>query len=234
MPKTPLWGTGIAPAANLLRRRITSAGDLRTTSDGFVRVCYIPSIQAIFNRVTSDGFRRVTSDGFVRVTVDGVQGPQYFQTANVTTDGGEIFECYYETNPWQPSAQGGENIFRWAHVTLSWSMAASLKITPFIDGVNTVTVLSDGSTLELVPVIFSLPQQGGSLNRVSQVFPVPLVRRQMRNGIEIARWNLRGERLAVAIETTGPLGVGELMLEGIEVEFTPVRKATYAAVDAMP
>jgi hypothetical protein len=69
---------------------------------------------------------------------------------------------------------------------------------------------------------------------VSQVFPVPLVRRQMRNGIEIARWNLRGERLAVAIETTGPLGVGELMLEGIEVEFTPVRKATYAAVDATP
>jgi hypothetical protein len=234
MPKTPLWGTGIAPAANLLRRRITSAGDLRTTSDGFVRVCYIPSIQAIFNRVTSDGFRRVTSDGFVRVTVDGVQGPQYFQTANVTTDGGEIFECYYETNPWQPSAQGGENIFRWAFVTLSWSMAASIRLTPSIDGSGALVTLADGSRLELVPVVFNLPQQGGSLNRVSQVFPVPLVRRQVRAGIEVARWNLRGERLAVAIESTGPLGVGELMLEGIEVEFTPVRKAIYASVNATP
>jgi hypothetical protein len=232
MSLLPLWGTGIAPAAGLLRRRITSDGFVRTTSTGLVRVASIPSAQVIFNRVTSIGDRRVTSDGSHRVTVDGIQGPQYFQTENVTSDGGEPFEFYYETNPWQPSQQGGENVFAWAYVTISWSMAAQIVLTPKVDGSTATITLADGSLLQPIASTFQLEQGDGNLQRVSRVFPVPLARRQIRNGIEVARWWLRGERIQVAIESTGPLGVGELMLEGIELEFSPVRKAQYAPVDA--
>jgi hypothetical protein len=158
--------------------------------------------------------------------------PQYFQTANVTSDGAETFAFFYETNPWQPSQQGGENVFAWAYVTLSWSLSAQVVLTPIVDGQSAAVVLADGSSLVNISSSFQLGQQGGTLQRISEVFPVPLVRRQMRSGAEVARWYLRGERLQIAIETTGPLGVGELMLEGIEVEYTPVRKAIYAPVSS--
>lgn len=224
-----IFGTGIAPGFSLFRR-ITSVGDLRVTSDGAVRVASIASPQVIFLRKTSAGDQRVTSTGERRITIDGLLGPQYFATAAVTSDGGEPYEVSYETNPWQPSAQGGENVFIWAFVTVSWSMAATIQITPFVEGETSVLNLPDGSTLALVPSTFVVAQQPGNLNRVSQMFPIPLVRRQMRGATEIARWYLRGERLQLLIESTGQLGIGELMVEGIEVEYEAVRKAQYAPV----
>jgi hypothetical protein len=232
MSLLPLWGTGIAPADSLLRRRVTSDGFHRTTDTGVGRVAYIRPAQVLFGRITSVGDRRVTEDGSHRITIDGIQGPQYFQTANVTSDGAETFAFFYETNPWQPSQQGGENVFAWAYVTLSWSLSAQVVLTPIVDGQSAAVVLADGSSLVNISSSFQLGQQGGTLQRISEVFPVPLVRRQMRSGAEVARWYLRGERLQIAIETTGPLGVGELMLEGIEVEYTPVRKAIYAPVSS--
>ena len=78
---------------------------------------------------------------------------------------------------------------------------------------------------------FQLAQQGGALQRVSQVFAVPLARVMMRDGAEVTRVYTRGQRLQLTIESTGPLGVGECMLEGIEVEFESVRKSIYATVD---
>ncbi len=229
-----VWGTGIAPAEFSLRRRVTSEGDQRVTSEGDIRVCFVPSAQIVYDRVTSEGDQRVTSAGDDRVVDYGLTGPQYFQTDNVTTDGGEPFEFSNETNPWQPAAQGGECVFEWAYVTLSWSMAATVRLSAYADNDRDPTTLPDGSTLENVRSTFVLDQQSGNLNRVSAVFPVPLVRRIVTDGEEVSRWYLRGERLTITIESTGPLGVGELLLEGIQCDYEVVRKAIYATVDSTP
>ena len=234
MSVVQLWGTGIAPAA--LSRRITSQGDIRVTSEGDVRVASSPPAQAIYLRKTSQGDQRVTSQGDRRITVDGLLGPNYLKTVNLTSDGGQPFGFSYETNPWQPKdpkadkTQGGEHAFSWAYVTVSWSMSGTIRLTPFVDGVLSPVLLPDGSDVETVPSTFVLTQQPGNLNRVSQVFPCPIVRRKVRGGVEVARWYLRGERLQLLIESTGPLGVGELMVEGIEVSSEPVQKAEYATV----
>jgi hypothetical protein len=224
-----IWGTSIAPASSSLRWRTDSDGNIRITSEGDIRNAYIAPSQIVNNRVDSDGNLRVDSDGDQRVTIDGLQGPQYYQSDTVTADGGEPFEFSHTDNPWQPDSQGGENIFRWAFVTVSWSMAAQMQISPIVDGQVEDITLPNGDVLSLVLSTFSLPQQDGSLQRQVQVFPVPLVRRVLRNGVEISRFYLRGERLQLIVESVGALGVGELMVDGIQVDVEPLRKAIYPA-----
>ncbi len=230
MSLLPIWGTGIAPVSSSLRRRVTSEGDLRATTDGDIRVASIAPLRVEFIRITDGGFRRITSDGFVRITRDGLQGPQYFQTSQVTSDGGEPFGFTWSSGPWQPSAQGGENVFAWAWMTFSWSMGAAIRVTPIVDDETGDLDLPDGSVLQTVRSTFQLPQQGASLQRISQEFPVPLVRRVSKNGIEKARYYMRGQRLELLVESTGQLGAGELMLDGIQVDVQPVRRAKYAPV----
>lgn len=229
MSNTVIWGTGIPVADRELRRRITSEGDLRVTSEGDFRVAYIPPSRIVYFRTTSEGNQRVTSDGNKRIVIDGLVGPEYFQTADVTSDGVDEFGFVYETNPWQPTAQGGEQEFAWAYITLSWSMEATIRVTPRADNDELVQDLGDAGVLTTVRSTFTLAQQTGEMQRVRQVFPVPLVGELVRDGIPRGRWKLRGERLALIIESTGPLGVGELMVEGIQVEYEPVRKAIYPA-----
>lgn len=210
MSEIPVWGTGIGPGAILLVRRITSQGDLRVTSEGDVRVAQVQSTVLL---------------------------PKLFQTDNVTTDGGEAFGFRYQTNPFQPAGpegqiQGGESTFKWAYFTFSWSMAAQIRVTPYADGSQEQVALNAEDTLEILPSTFNLNQQGGVLSRVSRVFPVPILQRIVRGGVDVNRFNLRGERIQFLIESLGDLGVGELMLEGIELESEPVRKASYPSVNS--
>lgn len=234
MSNIVVWGTGIAPAEFALRRRATSEGDLRVTSEDDIRVCLVAPARVVYYRTTSEGDQRTTSAGDNRVIQSGLTGPQYFQTSDVTDDGGEAFAFLNEMNPWQPDAQGGECVFEWAFVTLSWSLGATIRLSAKVDGDDDSQVLPNGDTLENVRSVFTLTQQDGNYNRVSAVFPIPLVRRVVRSGTEISRWYLRGERLGITVESTGPLGVGELMLEGVEVQYEVVRKAIYAPVDSTP
>ena len=161
--------------------------------------------------------------------VAAAAAPAYWQTAEVTTDGGVPFEMVHEFGPWQVNDQGGESVFAWLHLTFSWSMAATLRVQATVDGSRSTVTLADGSTLELVDSTFTLDQQTGTMQRLKRVFTMPLVRRQMRSGVEVGRYYLRGERLSFTVYSVGMLGVGELMLEGAEVEYAPVRKAIYPA-----
>ena len=231
MSLLPIWGTGIAPVSSSLRRRATSEGDLRATSEGDIRVASIAPLRIEFIRITDGGFRRITSDGFVRITRDGLQGPLYFQTSSVTSDGGEPFAFRWSSGPWQPSAQGGENVFAWAWMTFSWSMAGTIRVTPIVDDESGDVNFPDGSRLQTVRSTFQLAQQGASLERISNEFPVPLVRRVIGpDGVEKFRSYMRGQRLELLVESTGQLGAGELMLDGVQVDVQPVRRAKYAAV----
>jgi len=229
MTQTVLWGSSLVGGV-VRRRRVTSDYHRRVTSDGSGRAAEVTAQDVLFYRKTSASNRRVTTLGDRRMLETGQIGPPYYATGNATTDGGEPFGFLFETDPWQPDDQAAEYIFAMAYITLSWSMAATVRIRPSVDGSEDDISLWEGATAEIVAPTFQLEQQAGAMERVSRVFPVPLVRSVQRNGEEIARLNLSGERLQVTIESTGPLGVGELMLEGVEVEFTPVRRSTYPTV----
>lgn len=232
MSQLLIFGTG-RNTGEVRVRRVTSDGTLRVTTDGDVRIATVSPADVITYRETSAGDSRVTSAGDRRVLNLGIEGPSYYKMDAVTQDGADQFAFSYKTDPWQPTAQGGENVFAWAYVTLSWSASAIVRLIPVVDGLALPEVdAATGGTLQNVSVLCLLEQQGGSLQRLSRVFPVPLVRQLMVDDVEVTRFYLRGERLEIAIESTGPLGVGEIMLEAIEVEFSPVRKAIYASVDA--
>lgn len=230
MSQLLLFGTGRA-VGTIRVQRVTSDGYLRLTSEGDIRSAAVAPVDVITYRDTSAADDRVTSVGDRRILNLGIEGPAYFALSSATSDGAEPFAFRYQTDPWQPGSpnlavQGGESLFAWAYITFSWSAGAQVRVTPSVDG-SDQPVVALGGTLEMVSSILSLAQAGGALQRVSGVFPVPLVRALLRNGTALTRVALRGERLQLTIESTGPLGVGELMLDGIEIEFTPVRKAIY-------
>ncbi len=232
MSNVVVWGTSIAPTSASLRRRITSAGDLRVTDDGSLRKAFVAPSQVIFLRKTAAADQRVTDDGSRRITIDGLMGPQYFQTDNVPSDGGEPFNFSHTTQPWQPDEQGGEALFRWAFVDFSWSMSGTIRIAPIVDGSSDDITLPNGDVLSMVRSTFVLPQAAGSLQRTVAMFPVPLVQRTLRAGVEVSRWYLSGQRLQLIVESTGPLGIGELMLEGLQVDTQPIRKRNYQSVQS--
>ena len=227
MSITLLWGTSITPDGSNFADRITSAGDLRVTSSGDVRSVSVPGLPIVYDRATAEGDIRVTAEGDIRVVIYGLLGPQYFESSNATSDGGEAFAFQFTTNPWQPQAQGGECVFAWAYLAFSYSLGVTVQVTPVVDGDSSTLTMDDGSTLAPITSSFTFAQQTGNLQRLQTVVAVPLVRVHTRNGDEVNRFYLRGERLQLVIQSTGPLGVGELTLDGIEVEFEPVRKAIY-------
>jgi hypothetical protein len=229
---TVLWGTAIAPAERTLRRWATDEGDLMVTDEGDQIMFYRQPVKVTYKIVTDEGDYLVTDEGDNIVAVVGDAGPGYFKTSEVTNDGEEPFVFRFQTNPWQPVAQGGENIFSWAFISVAWSMSGTIRVTPTVDGKEITETLDDGTVVSVIRTTFELDQQDGTMQRVNRIFPVPLAMQYVKDGVTFTRTALRGERLQLLIESTSDLGVGELMLNGIQVEYEPVRKATYATVDS--
>jgi len=232
MSNVVLWGTAIAPPERTLRRWATDQGDLMVTDQGDQIMFSRAPLKVTYPLVTDEGDYLVTDLGDNIVVVVGDAGPAYFKTAEVTSDGEETFAFVFRTNPWQPSEQGGENLFYWAFVAVAWSMAGTIRVTPTVDGEAITNTMADGTVVATVRPTFELDQQEGSLQRKNRIFPIPLVQEYSKSGTVFTRTALRGERLQLLIESTSPLGVGELLLNGIEVSYESVRKAEYATVDS--
>lgn len=232
MSNEVLWGTAIAPAEFTLRRWATDQGDLMVTDEGDQIMFYLSPTKVTYPLITDEDDYIVTDEGDRIVAVVGDAGPAYFKTAEVTSDGLEAFAFLFQTNPWQPSAQGGENLFYWAFLAVAWSMSGTIRVTPTVDGKEITRTLDDGTIVSVVRPTFELDQQEGSLQRKNRIFPIPLALQYVKDGVVFTRTALRGERLQLLIESTSALGVGELMLNGVEIEYEPVRKATYATVDS--
>lgn len=161
----------------------------------------------------------------------GAAPPKYWMTADVSSDGGVPFGIVYKSNPYQPAKQGGENVFKWLYLALSWSMGGTIRVRALVDGARDDVALDDGSVIRFLDSTFQLPQQSGSLQRKSGIFAIPLVRALVdADGVEQARFQLRGERFQFLIDTPDPLGVGELMVDGAQLDSDSVRKAIYGTV----
>lgn len=158
--------------------------------------------------------------------------PALWQTAMVTSDGGVALPVVLRTRAVAPAGLGGECVFAVAHLTIEWSLGASLRITPIVDDVR-ADLTTDLGTVSLVRPMLTLAQQvagPGGMPRVTQTFSVPLVRRLLVGGIEQSRWYVRGARLALLVESLGVLGAGDLAFDEPEVEYEVVQRSIFAPV----
>jgi hypothetical protein len=108
------------------------------------------------------------------------------------------------------------------------------RVTSSVPTRRSVTL--PGSTVEIVRPTFATAQQtasrpGALPPRVTQTFPVPLLRRLVSpQGAELARFFCRGSRLALRLESVGALGAGELIFDGVEVEYQVLSKSKFLTV----
>lgn len=192
--------------------------------------------------------------------------PKVWSSSSATSDDMTPIPFLCETAILAPAGLGGECLFAYAHITVSSSLSATLKVTPLIDGdaaasvqlastvvVRAVTVPATrgtsavptlrsvtlpGSTIQVVTPIFALAQQTATLPgqvppRVTNTYAVPLLRKLVDyQGIEQSRFFCRGARLSLRIESVGALGAGELIIDGVDVEFEVLRKAKFLSVSA--
>lgn len=158
--------------------------------------------------------------------------PSYWTNAAVTSDGGAVVSVRALTNTVAPAGPGGECAFMFAYLTVTATMSAQLRITPVIDG-SSGPVSTPAGTVSFVTPILTLSQQVGSPpQRVTTTFPIPLTQRLVdAGGVERSRWYIRGSRLALLIESINTLGSGELILDGVDVEFDVLRRSLYASVE---
>lgn len=134
-------------------------------------------------------------------------------------DGGTDFEVYALSSWISPAAGGGTCVFYTAFVTMTWSAPMLLRFTPVVD--NDPDVVSrPGGTLEVLPIEVPLPDPGSG--RRTTTFRVPLVRLVMDGAIDLGRNAVSGTRLRLQLETVGGLGGGDLILDGVEIEYEQI------------
>lgn len=158
--------------------------------------------------------------------------PSLWQTSRGTTDGGTAFAIRALSDPLRPVGAGGECLFCFAHLTITATMAAQLRVTPVVDGVAAPVPLSGGEVQLVTPIVTIAQQSGSPAQRRTTTVAIPLVKRVADTaGRERGRWFLRGEALQLLIESIGPLGAGELFLDGVEIEHEVVRRSLYTVAE---
>ena len=172
-------------------------------------------------------------------TPDPPSFPKVWRSSPATSDDNVPLKVVTESLPFAPAGFGGECLFAWAYLTITASLSAQLRVTPVVDGtVADIPLVSTGGVIQVVRPILTLAQQtatqpGQMPQRVTRTFPVPLLRRTLTaDGVEQFRSYVRGARLQLRIESVGALGVGELIVDGCDVEYDVLRKASYEPVSA--
>lgn len=162
--------------------------------------------------------------------------PALWAATNVVTDGGTAWGVVARTRPIAPAGFGGACRFVFAHLVVTASMGAVLRVTPLLDadalaGAAT-TVATPLGDVTSVPMLVALAQQPAPYTRVTQRLTVPLLTRLVTSadGVEQTRTSACGTQLALLIESVGPLGTGELLLDGAELEYEVVRQAAFPTV----
>lgn len=165
--------------------------------------------------------------------------PRVWRSSAATSDNGVPIVFVAKSLPFAPAGFGGECLFAWAYLTVTASLSAQIRVTPIVDeSFADIPVASTGGVIRVVRPILTLAQQTATLPgqmppRVTRTFPVPLLRRTLTAaGTEEFRTFVRGARLQLLIESVGTLGVGELIVDGCDVEYDVLRKASYEPVSA--
>lgn len=127
-----------------------------------------------------------------------------------SADGASAYNARGQTNPIAPSGADMDSSFDRVYVTLTWSMDATVRCTPIVDG-TLVTAAQ-----------FDITLTGSPLGeRQSRVFERALFKPFMQDGVEQYREGLRGTWFALRLETVGGVADGELIFDEVTLEYTP-------------
>jgi hypothetical protein len=127
-------------------------------------------------------------------------GPGIYELDRGHSDDGAAIEVRAESRPLGPAGPDGDCSFDRLYLMVTWSMAATLRVTPLLDE-------------EPLPW-FDLELTGGAARKTA-IFERELA--MEKDGYMAA---LRGTWFAVRIETVGSLGAGDLILDGAQLDFT--------------
>jgi hypothetical protein len=129
------------------------------------------------------------------------------------TDAGAAIVARARPNEMAPAGQGGECLFAALYLTVSHSMATTLRVVPILDG----------ERLEDMAKVIELPE----LERRTTLPPMelPLLRDAKRlDGTVWGRFALRGTWFSFTCDTPAGIGEGDLLIEAAEVEVEIVRE----------
>lgn len=151
---------------------------------------------------------------------DPDDGVKVWKLSSGADDDGVAFNVSGRSNWIQPALGGGMCAFYDAFVSITWTMAAVLRFKPVVDqNADSITWLE--GTLDIVETDITLAAPGDG-QRVSQTFRIPLKRKVMVDDEELTRNDLVGTRMQLTFESVDGLGVGDLILDGCEVEYEQV------------
>ena len=128
-----------------------------------------------------------------------------------TGDNAAAFNLLARTNRVAPAGVGGECIFTALYLAISHTEAATLRVTPILDGVA------------LEPTDIALPLVAA---RTLTAHDVGISIPYTVAAVEAARFAARGTWLQVQVETlaAAPGDFGDLIIESVEVEYEVVRE----------
>ncbi len=155
----------------------------------------------------------------------------YYRSGETPDDVGAPIPWRVESNPIYPAGPGGEVVLRELPLILRHTMGGTVKVSPIVNGEvlpQRSTVIGGLTyTVETLPVRAVLPQQAADAEMRTCSLVIPLVRRLLVEGVEVARWYLRGERFAVRIEPEGAFGQGSLTVDGVQIDYVELRRADH-------
>lgn len=152
-------------------------------------------------------------------------GPNLYQANTGYTDGGQPIAVRFLTAPFSPAGEAGEALFRSVTLTVSGTMACTLRVTPSVDGVA-------------VPGAQYLLGVAGAPTWTTQTFEMGLARQvtdPVDPSVVLATLGVRGNALSLLIEVLAGspavpgLAAGELLLESPSLVFQKVRGRRAAA-----
>lgn len=156
---------------------------------------------------------------------------RYWLADAVASDDGLPFSFTAESNDVAPVGLGGEALFTMAFLTVRAAAGCVLRVTPIINDEDVLTRAHPGGTLAIIRPLVTVPQQSGGppTPMLTQTFEIPLWQELAVGGAVKGLWHLRGERCRLRLESIGTIGTGAFRVEQCELEYEPIRRATFAA-----
>lgn len=152
--------------------------------------------------------------GASRLTVfygqDGGNG--LFKSDDGHQDDGQSYSLVAKSEPLAPAGSDGECTFPAAYLTVIHTMAITLRLTPYVDGVAK-------TAKDIVLTTKS--------DRTLEMFEVGFAELHSPSGTERGRFHLRGTWFSLKVESLG-LATGDLLLEQAVLEYEVVRETKVA------
>jgi len=136
-------------------------------------------------------------------------------------DAGAAYDFVAES-VWVPAHPGvTDYAFYAVFVTLTWTMPVTVVVSAQVDADLASETINGWSFAPLGPAL-TLTSSG---TRQTQTFEFPMMTTMTRGGKEVSRNAMRGRRARIRIESTGGVGAGTLIVDGVGIDREPLNES---------